>query len=673
MVPAHAAVAAAAAAVLLQERRICPELPPAVLAGILKQQDQQQRISRCASVSHSWRAAAAAATSEAGAHLWWRQREILRWLDSDNDNYRGPYGQVTANSLQRWLAAHDNCQLLKLSIDGSSDNIVSQYKQKHLVVEVPFRQLQHLQHLCVKDCHVRLVPARQQQPTEPLPLLQQRRQGSRYVTSIVTSRAATQAPAVPPATAAAAAAAGAAASLPTTQMPQVTATPAVPAVTAVAGNTAAAESSGSSSNAAKGDPLPYLTRLTALELEGNAGIQGLPAGLHSLSVLSSLQRLHIPNVSSSNGMALLWITQMQQLTSLELPPAALEYNTPAPFRDLQQLQQLVITEDVYHPGLLQDLPPSLTHLQLNWRGSGQLDSAKAPALTTLTAMQHLELTCTDKHHGNGGIDPQYLASMQQLRVLKLRGVHAGALGALLDAMPGLTQLEELDTHLDVLPLSEEQHAHYAAQLPPSPVLRRVALYRLGQMPSPAMGALPVGCATHLFAPGRIYPGLQELQLIAGGDDGYTGAEDYADLPQLFGPEGMSRLVAACPNLQSLWIPGVVQPGVDMSPLLQLTGLTKLGLAGEAVNDNMSHNVLRRLAGLQHLDLSYAEGLTDVGLLALTSRRQLTQLQTQCCGIAAQPLYHFHGDVDLTATVDRRTKEVSRASINYHKLDHTMSN
>jgi hypothetical protein len=43
----------------------------------------------------------------------------------------------------------------------------------------------------------------------------------------------------------------------------------------------------------------------------------------------------------------------------------------------------------------------------------------------------------------------------------------------------------------------------------------------------------------------------------------------------FGHGDVARLVQCCPALERLWIPGLVQPGVDVSALLALTALTAL--------------------------------------------------------------------------------------------------
>jgi hypothetical protein len=222
------------------------------------------------------------------------------------------------------------------------------------------------------------------------------------------------------------------------------------------------------------NPLSHLTQLTGLELL-RTDIPGISAELQPLSALSGLRLLRLPNTRSRA----LWITRLRHLTQLEINPCTVNHSTPAAFSGMQQLQQLVFTDAaVFDPQLLAGLPASLTRLDLEWENDQPLSASTVPALTCLTAMQHLDLT---SKRGSSGITPDFLRRMRRLRVLKLGGLHRDALVTLLDNMPSLTQLEELQLARymrNVQPLLEEQRAHYAALLPPSPVLRRVAMLGL---------------------------------------------------------------------------------------------------------------------------------------------------------------------------------------------------
>jgi hypothetical protein len=245
-------------------------------------------------------------------------------------------------------------------------------------------------------------------------------------------------------------------------------------------------------------------------------------------------------------------------------------------------------------------------------------------------------------------------------MLQLEGVNRDALPVLLEVMPGLTQLEDLEisgfAH-DVPPAADEQpdlqDVDYSALLPPSPVLRRVVLHGVADT-----YYLPSGCAGQLFAPGRTFPGMHELQLT----DTKLDGQPYEDLyrpewvPYMFGREDICRLVTCCPNLKMLSVPGTVQPGVDFRPLLQLNKLTQLELKGAAVTDDTAASVLRQLTRLQHLSITHSEGLTDVILLSLTTLKQLTRLQLLGCGLEVEE--NYVGGVSLNALHKRRA-HVSR--------------
>jgi hypothetical protein len=73
----------------------------------------------------------------------------------------------------------------------------------------------------------------------------------------------------------------------------------------------------------------------------------------------------------------------------------------------------------------------------------------------------------------------------------------------------------------------------------------------------------------------------------------------------------------------------------MSPLLQLTALTKLLVGGDVVDDNVACHVLSRLSSLQSLGVFDAKKFTDRGLLALTALKQLTRLAIGGCGISCE--------------------------------------
>lgn len=104
--------------------------------------------------------------------------------------------------------------------------------------------------------------------------------------------------------------------------------------------------------------------------------------------------------------------------------------------------------------------------------------------------------------------------------------------------------------------------------------------------------LPAGCGQHLFAAGHRLPQLKQLVLgvhaeISDWWDGFGGgwiAKLVSSMDHCLDEGSMSRVVSCCPALQQLWLAGLVEPGVDLRPLLQLTALSDLCIGGPVVTD-----------------------------------------------------------------------------------------
>ena len=80
------------------------------------------------------------------------------------------------------------------------------------------------------------------------------------------------------------------------------------------------------------------------------------------------------------------LIQLSQLTLLELQETKLDATKPAGlFRHMQQLKQLKLLEaEVECPEVLQDLPPSVTKLELKWRADSQLSGGSPELLEAST-------------------------------------------------------------------------------------------------------------------------------------------------------------------------------------------------------------------------------------------------------------------------------------------------
>jgi mannose/fructose/N-acetylgalactosamine-specific phosphotransferase system component IIC len=81
------------------------------------------------------------------------------------------------------------------------------------------------------------------------------------------------------------------------------------------------------------------------------------------------------------------------------------------------------------------------------------------------------------------------------------------------------------------------------------------------------------------------------------------------------------------------MPGLVQAGVDVGGLLQLTALTGLFVGGAVWDDAVVESVLAGMTGLRQLEMCDAPDFTDQGLLALAALTNLTQLRVLHCGLS----------------------------------------
>jgi hypothetical protein len=445
--------------------------------------------------------------------------------------------------------------------------------------------------------------------------------------------------------------------------------------------TAHEDPSSSSSSTRIGQPsLACLTSLTALSLENVK--YGLSDAVTGLSALTGLQQLllgplQLPPIDTpqtqegktqlprpmiellrltheNRRQQQLWpnvvtsLYQLSQLTQLELHNQPVPLLAPRLFAHMQQLQELkLLGARVNGPGVLQDLPASLTKLELTWRGSRRLSSSTVPALACLTSLQHLVLEA----HESGGIDPSLISSMQQLRVLSLRGAMfrdsqqhgdqaaaaAAPLCRLLDALSQLSKLESLaiisTSQGEVQALPAHDTAKYSALLSASAHLTQLQLCWEGE----GSWLLPEDCWQHVFAAGVQRPQLKELWV--GIPQRVLEDQVLDDLAEAIvagacvGPGDVDRLAQCCPALEYLSVPGMVQVEEHLDPLTALTALTGLFVGGEAVSDDAISSALAPLTGLQRLQIYQAPDMTDQGLLALSALRQLTTLGASNCGIS----------------------------------------
>jgi hypothetical protein len=435
-------------------------------------------------------------------------------------------------------------------------------------------------------------------------------------------------------------------------------------------NTISSSSSSSSSSSNVQHPLQVslscLTSLTALELQGvSFGYNGGVAALTALTRLQKLKLLHVqqPQQDDHGQQPLGSLSSLAQLTELDLSAALLCGAAAGVFSGMRQLQNLNICGGrLASLDLLEGLPHSITHMDLGVTFPEPFGVVTVPALAQLSALRYLMVYAVGSYNRplleqDSSIRCGFLARPQlaaTLTVLKLFGrFGSGMMRDLLDALPRYTclyfvHITSYDQISSDMPQALSDVARYSALLPPSPTLMQFELtcWRAS--------VLPLGCGEHLFA-GPPRPSLKVLQLgavtVTDVPDGssrssfeykyfYDVAHAGIVTPDAcFGAGDVERLVRCCPGLERLWMPGLVQAGVDVSGLLQLTALTGLFVGGAVWDDAVVESVLAGMTGLRQLELCDAPGLTDEGLLALAALTNLTQLRVLHCGLSdAMPRY-----------------------------------
>jgi hypothetical protein len=316
----------------MAEHSTTPQLPQELVSHVLRHVDMQQRLGSCSLVCRAWRAAAAAATST-----------VILNLSTSCSN-----SSSKSNSLGQWLVAH--------GAGVTHIDICEEPLPTGVTIQLPYTTLKQLQQLYVRNCGL------------------EQQAGSTSNSASTVQQQHEQ------------------------QQPQAA---------------YAHHPYGNSSNA--GPSLACLTSLTSLTLDNVTW--GLADGLAGLSALTGLQQLLLGpirqplyNHQLQDAVQLqqeallnhydweeqLWrhvsngLQRLSQLTQLELCGCLRPGVAPGLFQNMQQLKELILARTrVMCPATLQDLPASLTKLELQWWADSQLSSSTVPSLVQLTAMQHL--------------------------------------------------------------------------------------------------------------------------------------------------------------------------------------------------------------------------------------------------------------------------------------------
>jgi hypothetical protein len=283
---------------------------------------------------------------------------------------------------------------------------------------------------------------------------------------------------------------------------------------------------------------------------------------------------------------------------------------------MQGLRQVRLSHVPHTPVFdLQCLPSSITQLSycdLRSTSEAVAEPSLPPQLPQLTALLHLDLqSCR--------LPPTLLGSMTQLQTLHLssctplRSGGTGGAEALLAGLANLLHLQDLHLCCPSWDLRGVAPQRFSA-LTASSHLTRLAV-EAGPAP------LVEGAAQHMFpAPGQ-QGLLRELVINAvASTENASGCIDSADLVSI---------VSNCSALQHLDICNTVQPGADLSALLQLPGSCTALLVGGAALGDAAAATVAQLAQLRHLEWFYSRQLTDAGLEQLTAL-DLERLSVDTC-------------------------------------------
>jgi hypothetical protein len=379
----------------------------------------------------------------------------------------------------------------------------------------------------------------------------------------------------------------------------------LPAATSSSHAQPSTEASGSCSNTGQSSccsegALAQLTALTHLSLE-HCDLTYLGVGATQLSALSALQSFRMYQILTDGSIDLTspaysaalghTLGQLCQLTNLALKatyPQRLLGNVFAAASSLSRLQDLELesvgTADC--AVMVQDLPATLTRLQMTSCTLSSRSSSSSKSSEQLTALQEVSLECT-------GFRPGVLLHMPHMTRLSCDACEQQRMPDTLAALPHLQQLRELDLHEVSVAASA---ADYAA-LTASSHLQTLQLLNC---------SMAATAAEHMFKTGRSLPHLAQLCISIHeswpemADEAADWLQDPAGLRHhslVVGPADIGRLVACCPALQGLGMLVLDDDVVasDLAPLLQLTALKWLDIGGAGC-DNAATQVLAAMTG-----------------------------------------------------------------------------
>jgi hypothetical protein len=354
-----------------------------------------------------------------------------------------------------------------------------------------------------------------------------------------------------------------------------------------------------------------LLRLTAApQLTSLVFMHNNFAGLQRIESHSGRREYTEEAVQQLAAAAPAMLQRLPRLVVLELPGTPLSDEALQQLASMQGLRQVTLSREQHAAACdLQLLPSSITRLCYKTSAYGEEDPSLPPELQQLTGLLNLQL-----HYCC--LPPTLLGSVTQLQTLHLDTCTLLPIGpeaedesegtaALLDALIKLTHLQDLelqDTGIRTTSVSPQRFAALTA----SSHLTRLAVQ------SHKGGRLPKGAVRHMFPSQRQQRLLRHLELRILYWHGFIDSAWRIDSTDL------ASIASCCPGLQHLDVTGTVQPGADVSVLLQLPdSCTSLAVGGAAFSDAAAATVVQ-LTQLKHLSWQHSKQLTDTGLQQLTA-------------------------------------------------------
>jgi hypothetical protein len=302
--------------------------------------------------------------------------------------------------------------------------------------------------------------------------------------------------------------------------------------------------------------------------------------------------------------------QLQQLTCLGFNSIHDIGASMATASSLSQLQELQLSNigTPEQPLQMQWLPSSLTSVMLAAcavscaAGSSSSSSSGGSSSWQLPVLEQLELT-----KSVGGFEPALLKQMPQLRVFRYYPTEGE--GTFYDGPP--SHLEQ--QLLELLPQLQHLHLDCLVHWPsPSSCASLTASSQLTALLLMEC-RLPKGAVQHMFAAGQQLQQLQRIEAVASDvyqadvNHQWSEPEYTARLLRrgslIVGPGDLAKLASCCPRLRDLkmiWCdlpgPGSGEGTLEAAPLLQLTALTALQVAGRYWDDRAAEMVLAHMTG-----------------------------------------------------------------------------